>query len=277
MIDPDKVELKAKKFQARLERISRRRFMRMAMLGGAAVAVGSGCGDSNKSPTIKMLDLDTRCRNTRKLFADATINDLFKGKAFKKVLDDHKKNVENDPEPKLKEKVKNLSDELGKVKKDTTLRDLFGVDLDDSALKDLKKSLEEANDYFVVPLLALKDKPGRERAVAFLQDDYKTSTGGKKAQSFVQVFGTTTYGRLMGSDYGINEIQNHWHQHLLREARRIGVLRVEPEVPLDGKGQCAFQDGTAWHCTATGAVPKDWCEITAGGYPSAATNLCDAL
>lgn len=257
-------EAKEQKFQDRLARISRRRFVKAAMFGGVAAVAGFGLkGDAQQNGEKKeFTELTRRCANTKTLLGPETINNLFRVKNFRQVLSEQITNVD----PGLRPRVQKIITDLGAST--IKLGEMF--EKPSSAYSTALVALTEADQDFVLPFLGF-GKDDRDNATKFLRTHVST-----EKNTFLHEFGGRLFGDLMGPATLLNSL-NPWQQRLMQQAIALGILSPGVRAPFTGKNECAELVGGNWRCTGDGAEPEDWCEIGTGGQPTASTDLCSGL
>lgn len=253
MSEQEMDEAKARRFQERLERISRRRFMRMAVaLSGAA---SFGVFGMHKSVAQVVTDVGDRCRNTRKLLADNTVNEVFKDKKLKVLL---REGMTNWRIPVHLEQL--VVDVINAVKDGDELRDFFIVDKisDTVNYPDLKGALDRASEEFSIPFR--NHDVDRDEAAHLL--------GGDDAP-FLLVFGNHWFGRFLDKPrFRIGSTD----EATLDRAHAAGLLRTLPKDDLVAMGddECACNSSGSWRCEDSSG---DKCSIVEG-TPTAGSDLC---
>lgn len=276
--------VKIVKFQKRLERISRRRFVKMSLLSGAAatgfLTTGSanaqnklGDSDLTNAERIPQLDSATRCQNTQNLLKSVKIRDLF-AVPLKTILSTEKAGLSEN----LQELVTVVEECLDS---EVTLYDFFTEDIIDS-FPGLDVALIVAEMGFLVPF-RYSDPQTREETKAFLRA--KDPFG---VRTFMDAFSDYTIPEAIA--IRMDEL-DFWDQNLAIKATRLGIWRSRPknysanhlaepvspktgftsEQSTSGSNECAYQSNGNWHCRIS---PDDKCSIDTLGYPTAGTDIC---
>ena len=274
MTEQEKDEAKSQKFQERLARISRRRFVQAAALGGAAALAKRDPANAAENQAVDPRtpmehadmfelrlwnlvdknDISERCANTMALLLDFEIGKLFhtplfslldstgddapitKGKARLKKLNNSDVPWNDFMNP-LKIKLGNdwQSAQLHLLKDDKGL-DLFRTPI--SNKKEVKKACENASKKFVIPFFNIPDTARGEAADfldGFIQNKKKPED---EIYGFLKAFEKVTVGQLFFSRM---QAFDEWELHLIQMAKRLGILRLYPGT-YQKKGQMKAEE-----------------------------------
>lgn len=263
---------KARKFQERLERISRRRFMRMAALGGLTATGILSTGDAHALPGDK-----ERCDNTRKLIRGKdnkffrtgfTVDEAFRGKRFVEVLESGRENFL----PETSEEYIRVTVLIAAIEAaglgQAYLREFFTDNKETTQA--LIDALDAAEDYFVIPFRQVTD---RNQAKVLLSDTNPHTA------LFLAAFGDGHIDHFLRKDRYVIKGSTAGKSNLdiIDDALGVGLFRAKhsKRVYLLGAEECADwvgnPQGGEWVCIS---MQGGNCKINQNGQPSATTTLC---